>query len=72
MYPDRTPLTDVNVVAWMISGDLRAERRSQDREREHLLAFRETQRRERVGLIDRLRGIRRPTTVEMDLVCCPA
>ncbi|HEX5824064.1 MAG TPA: hypothetical protein VFY18_06340 [Candidatus Limnocylindrales bacterium] len=73
MHPDdRNLLTDVNVAAWMIGGGLRGETQAMARERAHLLAFREDQRRTRVGLIDRLRSFTRPKATEADLVCCGA
>ena len=62
---------DDNFAAWMIAGGPRVETRATAREREQLLAFRESQRRDHVGLIDRLRGIVRPKESEVDLVCCP-
>jgi hypothetical protein len=63
---------DENFAAWMIGGGPRVETLATKREREQLHAFRESQRREHVGLIDRLRGITRPTTTEVDMVCCTA
>jgi hypothetical protein len=63
---------DENFAAWMIGGGPRVETLATKREREQLHAFRESQRREHVGLIDRLRGITRPTTTEADMVCCTA
>jgi hypothetical protein len=63
---------DANFAAWMIGGGPRIETLAMKREREQLHAFRESQRREHVGLLDRLRGITRPTTTETDLVCCIA
>jgi hypothetical protein len=62
---------DENFAAWMIGGP-RVETLATKREREQLHAFRESQRREHVGLIDRLRGITRLTTTEADIVCCTA
>ena len=62
---------DENFAAWMIAGGPRVETRAMAREREQLFAFRESQRRDHVGLIDRLRGITRPKA-EVDLVCCAA
>ena len=61
-----------NFAAWMIAGGPRVETRAMAREREQLHAFRESQRRDHVGLIDRLRGITRPKDSEVDLVCCAA
>ena len=63
---------DTNFAAWMIAGGPRVETQAEGRERQHLIAFRENQRREHVGLIDRLRGVTRPATSEVDLVCCAA
>ena len=67
---------DKNIAAWMIAGGPRIELQSTIREREQLHALRESQRVERLGLIDRLRGITKPKTVELtadaDLVCCAA
>jgi hypothetical protein len=63
---------DPNIAAWMIAGGPRRELASTIREREQVHAFRESQRVERVSLIDRLRGIARPPQVETDLVCCTA
>jgi hypothetical protein len=56
----------------MIAGGPRIELQSTIREREQLYAFRESQRVERVGLIDRLRGITKPKPIEIDQVCCAA
>ena len=63
---------DKNVAAWMIAGGLQIQLQSTIREREQLFAFRESQRAERVGLIDRLRGITKSKSAEVDLVCCAA
>jgi hypothetical protein len=63
---------DENFAAWMIGGGPRVETLATKREREQLHAFRESQRREHVGLIDRLRGISRPRTTEADMACCTA
>jgi hypothetical protein len=63
---------NTNIAAWMIAGGPRNESHATQRDHEQLYAFRESQRFERVGLIDRLRGIARPRQVETDLVCCPA
>ena len=63
---------DTNFAAWMIAGGPRIEIRSVDREREQLRAFRESQRENHVGLIDRLRGITRSKTADVDLVSCAA
>jgi hypothetical protein len=63
---------DENVAAWMIGGGPPVETLATQREREQLRAFRESQRREHVGLIDRLRGIVRPATNEADSVTCTA
>ena len=67
---------DTNIAAWMIAGGPRIELQSTIREREQLYAFRESQRVERVSLIDRLRGITKPKTAELtaevDLICCAA
>jgi hypothetical protein len=63
---------DAPIAAWMIAGGTRIEIPSLDRDRANLRAFRESQRVDRVGLIDRLRGIGRPKTVDADLVCCAA
>jgi hypothetical protein len=63
---------DTNFAAWMIGGGPRIETEAAERQREHLRAFRESQRREHVGLIDRLRGISRPKETEVDLICCTA
>jgi hypothetical protein len=71
--PKEVPTMDTNISAWMIAGGPRIELQATIREREQLHAFRESQRAEQVGLIDRIRGIGRakPAT-ELDLVCCPA
>lgn len=63
---------DTNIAAWMIGGGPRTETRAAEREREQLHAFRESQRRDHVGLFDRLRGAARPATPEADLATCPA
>jgi hypothetical protein len=63
---------DTNVAAWMIAGGPHIDNPAADREREQLRAFRESQRVEHVGLIDRLRGMIRPTAAEPDLACCAA
>ena len=63
---------DDNFAAWMIAGGPRVETRATAREREHLLAFRESQRRDHVGLIDRLRGLTRHRDSEVDLANCAA
>jgi hypothetical protein len=63
---------NTNIAAWMIAGGPRNEFHATQRDHEQLFAFRESQRAERVSLIDRLRGISRPRQVETDLVCCPA
>ena len=63
---------DTNIAAWMIGGGPRMKTRAAEREREQLHAFRESQRRDHVGLIGRLRGVVRPATLETDLACCPA
>ena len=63
---------NTNIAAWMIAGGPRSEFHATEREHEQLYAFRESQRVERVSLIDRLRGISRRRQVETDLVCCPA
>jgi hypothetical protein len=63
---------ETNVAAWMIGGGPRIETRAEEREREQLHAFRESQRRDHVGLIERMRGVTRPATPEVDLACCPA
>ncbi|HXI81547.1 MAG TPA: hypothetical protein VNM34_12105 [Verrucomicrobiae bacterium] len=61
-----------NIAAWMIAGGPRIEIPSIERNRANLRAFRERQREDHIGLIDRLRGIVRPATTEVDLVCCVA
>jgi len=61
-----------NIAAWTIAGGPRIEIPSIERNRANLRAFRERQREDHVGLIDRLRGIVRPATTEVDLVCCVA
>jgi hypothetical protein len=63
---------NTNIAAWMIAGGPRRESHATERDHEQLYAFRESQRVERVSLIDRLRGISRPRQAETDLVCCPA
>jgi hypothetical protein len=63
---------DKNFAAWMIAGGPLVQTHAEIREREQLLAFREGQRHEHVGLIDRLRGFARPKTAEADLTCCAA
>jgi len=63
---------DTNFAAWMIGGGPRIETLSVDRERDQLRALRESQRENHVGLIDRLRGITRSKTAEVDLVSCAA
>jgi len=63
---------DTNIAAWMIAGGPRIELQADQREREQLYAFRESQRVERVSLIDRLRGLTRSRQIETDLVCCAA
>ena len=65
-------MMDNNYAAWMIAGGPAVENHADIREREHLLAFRESQRHEHVGLIDRLRGIGRSKTTEADLASCVA
>jgi hypothetical protein len=64
-----------NFAAWMIGGGPRLELPSVDRDRQNLLAFRESRRvaaTDRVGLIDRLRALARTERPEADLTCCPA
>jgi hypothetical protein len=63
---------DKNIAAWMIAGGLQIDLPSTIRDREQLLAFRESQRLDRVSWIDRLRGITRSKTADVDLVCCAA
>jgi hypothetical protein len=63
---------DKNFAAWMISGGPRFETHETAREREQLLAFREGQRLNHVGLVDRLRAIARPKTADVDLADCAA
>ncbi|HEX2755156.1 MAG TPA: hypothetical protein VHM48_06815 [Candidatus Limnocylindrales bacterium] len=63
---------DTNLAAWMIAGGPRIELKATQRDREQLYALRESQRVERVSLIDRLRGIARARQADTDLVCCPA
>ena len=66
---------DTNLAAWITAGGPHIEAPSVRREREHLLAIRDRQRRlhaGRPGLVDRLRGIVSPTRPEADLVCCTA
>jgi hypothetical protein len=68
----RSQSMDTNFAAWMIAGGPRIEILSVDREREQLRAFRENQRENHVGLIDRLRGMTRSKTAEADLAGCAA
>ena len=68
---------DTNIAAWMIAGGPRLENphADRDRDRDQLLAFRESQRVANVArpsLLDRFRGINRTRQNELDLVCCPA
>jgi hypothetical protein len=63
---------NTNIAAWMIAGGPRNEFHATQRDHEQLYAFRESQRFERVSLIDRLRGSSRPGRVETDLVRCSA
>jgi len=63
---------DTNIAAWMIAGGPQLEHLHDVRDREQLHALRESQRVERPGLIDRLRGVTRRPQVEADLVCCAA
>jgi hypothetical protein len=63
---------DTNIAAWMIAGGPQIEDPRVKRDREQLHAFRESQRAERVSLLDRLRGITGRREAESDLVCCPA
>ena len=63
---------NTNIAAWMIAGGPRSEYHATQRDHEQLYAFRESQRVERVSLVDRLRGIARRRQVETDLACCPA
>ena len=63
---------DMNLAAWMIAGGPRVELRATAREREQLHVLLESRKADHVGLIDRILGRIRPTTVEADLVCCPA
>jgi hypothetical protein len=63
---------ELNMAAWMIAGGPRIEIPSIERNRVNLRALRESQHEDHVGLIDRLRGIVRPATTEVDLVCCVA
>ena len=66
---------DTNVVAWMIAGGPHVETQAQAREREHLYAFRESQRvvqSERPGLFARIRSLVNGTAAEPEFVCCPA
>lgn len=63
---------DTNIAAWMIAGGPRLENLHAERDREQLHALRESQRVERPGLLDRIRGLVRPAASEVDLVCCPA
>jgi hypothetical protein len=63
---------DTNLSAWMIAGGPQLEHLHDERDREQLHAFRESQRVERPSLIERLRGVTRRRQVEADLVCCAA
>jgi len=72
---DRTFSTDPNFAAWMIAGGPRAERASERRDREHLHAYRESQRVEgadRPTWFQRLRGVSPTHRAATDVVCCPA
>ncbi len=63
---------DQNIAAWMIAGGPKIEPRSVTREREHLYAYYEGRRADRVSLIDRLLSRVRPQVHSTNLVCCPA
>jgi hypothetical protein len=59
---------DSNLVAWMIARGLLTATPSARREQENLRAFLESRREDHVSLIERLRGIGRPKTADIDLV----
>ena len=61
-----------NLAAWMIAGGPRIEIPSIERNRVNLQALRESQREDRVGLRDRLRGIVRRDATEIDFASCVA
>ena len=62
---------DTNLSAWMIAGGPRIELQATLREREQLYALRESRHDEHTGLLDRIRGLRRPRRAgELDLACC--
>lgn len=66
---------DTNLAAWMIAGGPHVETHAQFREREHLHAFRESQRVEqsaRPGIVARIRSLVQPAPGAANLDCCPA
>lgn len=66
---------DTNLAAWMIAGGPRLETHASRREREHLSAFRESQRVEQINrpsIAARIRRFVTPTAAEPELACCPA
>jgi hypothetical protein len=64
---------DTNIAAWMIAGGPRLEAAQGQREREQLHAYLDSQRAAEhgPGLIERIRGLVRPT-VPAQPACCPA
>jgi hypothetical protein len=61
-----------NLAAWMVAGGPRIEIPSIEHNRVNLRAFQESRRQDRVSLIDRLRGIVRPASAEVDMTNCVA
>ena len=65
---------DTNIAAWMIAGGPRVEIHAEQRDREQLHAYRESQRiaaAAQPSLIDRIRSAVRPASADADLACCP-
>lgn len=67
---------DPNIAAWMIAGGPRLENAHAQRDREQLVAFRESQRAAAhdsgPGLLTRLTRLVRSGATQPDPVCCPA
>jgi hypothetical protein len=73
--PEQEPLMDTNLAAWMIAGGPRIDIASEQRNREQLHAFRESQHvahENRPGWIQRLRQATTGRPAPTDLACCPA
>lgn len=66
---------DTNIAAWMIGGGPHLETHAEQRDRQQLHAFLESQRiaaAARPSLIDRFRSVVRPASHDADIACCPA